>query len=429
MAQYEVTGSTPQGKTMKIVVDADSVRSARSKAKSQGLIPLKVVAGSGSGGASRLPARTPRPSKGRSSESSSSPIEAPAPKKSFIGSISGREIAEMTRQLAVLLKAHVPIVESLNALVDQIEGRKMKKVLMTIRQYVQEGLGLAEGFAVFPTHFNRIYINMVRAGESSGRLDVVLMRLADFYEAQEKQKGKVIGAMSYPILIMLVAFGALLLIFAKVIPTIKEIFEGQGATLPWSTEFLIAASGIVNSYFVHIILAVLGTALFLERFIATEAGRRKKDEFLLKAPVINKLVRALAVARFSRTLSTLLSSGVPMLEALETARNVVNQAVYEQAIDDARTEVQEGLGLAVALNHTGYFPPIMIHMIGVGEKTGELEPMLMNVAESYEMQVDTAISTVTNVLSPIMVVGMVIFVGFIMMAILGPIMEMNQMAG
>ncbi len=414
MPQYEVTGTNVQGRTIKVLVDADSVRGARVKAKQQGLIPLSVVSGNGGSAGIAKPVKN-----------SDGEIIV---KKSFLGGIKGREIAEMTRQLAVLLKAHVPVVESFNALVEQIEKRRMKKVLMAIRQYVKEGKGLAEGFALFPNHFNRIYVNMVRAGESSGRLDVVLMRLADFYESQEKQKGKVIGALSYPAFIMLAGAGALALIFIKVIPTIKSIFTDQNQTLPWSTQLLIDTSEFLNSYITILAPALLGILLLLERYIATEKGRAKKDELLLKIPVAKGLFKSLAIARFARTLATLLASGVPMLEALEISKNVVNQYVFEKAIESARIQVQEGRSLGQALYQTKVFPPIIIHMIGVGEKTGELEPMLINVAESYELQIDTAINAVTGLLSPLMVAVMVIFVGFIMMAVLGPIMEMNSFA-
>jgi len=410
MPQYEVTGTNIQGKTVRILVDADNVRGARSKAKSQGMVPLSVVSSDGSG------------------VSAADPTSASLKNVSIFGGVSTVEISEMTRQLAVLLKAHVPIVESLSAMVDQITKVKLKKILMAIRQAVKEGRGLAEGFAQFPNQFNRVYINMVKAGESSGRLDVVLMRLADFYEAQVKQKNKVMGALAYPIIIMIVAMGALVLIFVKVIPTITDIFTDMKATLPASTRFLIAASGFLQAYIWHLLIGGLIALIMAERYLKTKAGREWKDRLLLKLPVVGPLVRALAVASFARTLATLLQSGVPMLMALEIARNVVNQTVFEEAIDQASTQVSEGRGLAVSLFQTKVFPPIMIHMIGVGEKTGELEPMLYNVAENYELQVDTAVGALTSLLSPLMIVAMVVFVGFIMMAILGPIFEMNSFA-
>jgi general secretion pathway protein F len=410
MPQYEVTGTNIQGRTVKVLVEADNVRGARSRAKAQGLVPLTVTSGDGGG------------------VTAADPSSASVQNVSIFGGVSTVEISEMTRQLAVLIKSHVPVVESLSAMIDQITKTKLKKILMTIRQAVKEGRGLAEGFAQFPNQFDRIYVNMVRAGESSGRLDVVLLRLADFYENQVKQKNKVVGALAYPVIIMLVAIGALILIFVKVIPTIKGIFTDMNTTLPLATRIMISTSESLTEYIWHLVIGTLVVLWLFERYLRTEKGRAWKDETLLKVPVVGPLIRSLAVARFVRTLATLLQSGVPMLTALEIARNVVNHSVFEEAIGHASTQVSEGRGLAVALFQTKVFPPIVIHMIGVGEKTGELEPMLYNVAENYELQVDTAVNALTGLLSPIMIVGMVIFVGFIMMAILGPILDMNQFA-
>lgn len=412
MPQYEVTGTNVQGKTVKLLVEADSIRSARARAKSQGIIPLSVISGEGL-------------SVGISAASPDSKITK---NLSLFGGVSVVEIAEMTRQLAVLLKAHVPVVESLTAMIDQITKMRLKKILAAIRQTVKEGNGLAAGFEQFPNQFNRVYINMVKAGESSGRLDVVLMRLADFYEAQVKQKNKVIAALSYPIIIMLVAFAALILIFVKVIPTLTDMFSQMGASLPTSTQILITMSEFTSNYLWHILITILGALVLIERYLKTKAGREFKDRLLIRLPIVGKLMRSLCVARFARTLATLLESGVPMLNALDIAKNVVNNSVFEEAIAHAATQVQEGRGLGVSLFQTKVFPPIVIHMVGVGEKTGELEPMLYNVAENYELQVDTTINALTNMLSPIMIVIMVGFVGFIMMAILGPIMDMNRLA-
>lgn len=412
MPQYEVTGTNPQGRTIKFIVDADSVRTARAKAKAQGVVPINVISGEGS-----------------KITTKNSNIDAKTIQKpTLFGNVSVVEISEMTRQLAVLLKAHVPIVESLNAMIDQISKVRLKKILMAIRQTVKEGNGLAAGFELFPNQFNRIYINMVKAGESSGRLDVVLMRLADFYESQVKQKNKVVGALSYPMIIMVVAIGALILIFVKVIPTLTDMFKQMGATLPGSTQILISMSEFTASYLWHILIGLLTILVFGERYLKTKNGREAKDRLLLRLPIVGQLIRSLCVARFARTLATLLESGVPMLNALEIAKNVVNHSVFENAIEHATTQVQEGRSLGVSLFQTQVFPPIVIHMIGVGEKTGELEPMLYNVSENYELQVDTSINALTNMLSPIMIVVMVGFVGFIMMAILGPIMDMNQHA-
>jgi general secretion pathway protein F len=300
---------------------------------------------------------------------------------------------------------------------------------VNIRQVVKEGLPLHQGFARYPNQFDKIYINMVKAGEASGKLDVVLMRLADFYEGSVKQRNKVLGALTYPIIIMLVAVAAIALIFTKVIPTITQIFDDQKAALPLATEILIKTSVFFNLYLWHMAIGIMVVLVLGERYIRTPVGRHRKDSFLLNAPILGPLTRSLAVSRFARTLGTLLQSGVPMIQALEIAKNVVNNALFEDAISKAATAVSEGRSLGLSLKQSRQFPPIVIHMVGVGEKTGELEPMLMNVAESYELQVDTAVGALTSLLSPLMIVGMVVFVGFVMMAVLVPIMDMGQFAG
>ena len=407
MAQYEVIGTDKAGKSMKIFIESDSTRNARLEAKKRGMIPLDVRVSDGKEIAKQKEAPT-----GFSS----------------MGGLSSNEIASLTRQIAVLVKSHVPIVESLSALVDQTEKAKTKKVLMSIRQSVKEGKSLGDSFAQFPKLFNRVYVNMVRAGESSGRLDVVLMRLADFYENQLKQKQKVQGALAYPIIIVIVAMIAMVVIFTFVIPNITKVFDSLNQAMPWSTRLLIGASEFFKKYIWPIAMGGLAAMVFLERFVATEKGRDTKDRLFLKLPLIGGLMRLIAVSRFSRTLGTLLQSGVPMLVSLQIAKNVVNNTVFERAIETVSGQVEEGKSLGLALKQTGEFPPIVIHMVGVGEKSGELEDMLTNVSENYDREVDSAMEIMTSVLSPIMIVLMVAFVGFIMMAVLGPLMQLNQFA-
>ncbi len=407
MAQFEVIGTDKNGRSMKIFIESDSSRNARIEAKRQGMIPLDVKTAD----AKALAKQKENP-KGFSS----------------MGGLSSTEIASVTRQLAVLVKSHVPVVESLSAMVDQSEKEKTKQVLMGIRQSVKEGKSLGDSFAQFPKLFNRVYINMVRAGESSGRLDVVLMRLADFYENQLKQKQKVTGALAYPVIIMIVALLALVVIFTYVIPNITKVFDNLNQALPWTTRLMIVTSEFFQKY----IWAMLGGTLLslwgLEKYVSTEKGRDWKDRVVLKLPVMGNLIRLLAISRFARTLGTLLKSGVPMLTSLQIGKNVVNHTVYERAIENVSVQVEEGRSLSLALKQTGEFPPIVIHMVGVGEKSGELEDMLMNIAEGYDREVDSAMEVMTSVLSPVMIIFMVGFVGFVMFAVLGPLMKMNQFA-
>jgi general secretion pathway protein F len=343
-----------------------------------------------------------------------------------LGGVKQAEITNMTRQLATLVKAHVPIVESLSALIEQIEYPKLKKILIAVRQSVNEGRSLADGFAAFPKVFDRVYVNMVRAGESAGRLDVVLLRLADFAENRGKLKQKVGGALTYPIIMVIVGFGVLGVIFVKVVPQITSIFTDMKQQLPTPTKILIAVSNVAQAQYPVILVGILVIALLIERYIKTTTGRRRKDEIFLRLPIVSALTRNIAVARFARTLGTLLSSGVPMITALQITRNVVANAVFEEVVESAETLVSEGRSLAYTLKQSRQFPPIVVHMVGVGEKTGELEAMLANVADNYEQQVDALLGTLTSLLEPLMMVMMALLVGFIVMAVLMPIFQMNS---
>ncbi len=417
MPQFEVTGVNSSGKTVKIILEGDSAKTARTKARDQGLTPLKVDAvdmtkiASGASTASAGGASTSRFSLSQ-----------------MFVTISVNDIASMTRQLATLIKAHVPVVESLSALVEQLENPKLKTILMGLRQEVNEGKPLGDAFSHFPEVFNRIYVNMVKAGESSGRLDVVLLRLADLQEGQVKLKNKVTGALAYPIVMVVVGFIVLGVIFVKVVPQITKIFIDLKQNLPLATKMLIAISEFSQEYIFHVLIGILVFALMMERFLKTAKGRVWKDKNILILPIIGKIFKSLAVARFARTLGTLLNSGVPMLAALEISKNVASNAVYEDIIEIIKEQVSQGRPLAQTLKTSGAFPPIVIHMVGVGEKTGELEGMLINVATTFEEEVDVKLGALTSLLEPLMMIVMALLVGFIVIAVLLPIFEMNSFA-
>jgi len=407
MAQFEVTSTDQSGKTVKNFVEADSVKTARARVRSQGLIPISVRATDGAEGK-------------KAQESFSAQMKSP------LGGVSTEDVTNMTRQLATLVKAHVPIVESLSAMVEQIDSPKLRPVLMSIRQNVKEGKSLGDSFQAFPKIFNRVYVNMVRAGESSGRLDVVLLRLADFGEAQVKLKNKIVSAMTYPLVMLVVGTLIVAVILAKVVPEITKIFADTGQALPTPTVVLMGASAFVQNYGLFMLIGFIALAIMAERYISTPAGRARKDRFLLKAPIFKIVTRNLAVARFARTLGTLLQSGVPMLGALEITKNVVSNAVFEEVIANAAIAVSEGKSLAYSIKQSREFPPIVVHMIGTGEKSGELEQMLVSVADNYEQQVETSLGRLTSLLEPLMIILMASVVGFIVMAILLPIFDMQN---
>ncbi|MBN2359188.1 MAG: type II secretion system inner membrane protein GspF [Deltaproteobacteria bacterium] len=343
--------------------------------------------------------------------------------------ISIQDVAVATRQLATLTNAGIPLVEALTALVDQVENRSLKRIYSTVKQKVNEGISLADALAEHRKVFSNLFINMVRAGESSGALDVVLFRLADFTEGQSRLRSKILGTMVYPIIMVIVGLGILAILFAVVIPRITLIFKNANAQLPIPTRILIFSSEIVSNYW-WLLLALILAGVFLgRRYLKTPSGRMRFDQLSLRAPIFGPIVRMLAIARFSRTLATLLSSGVPLLTALDIVKNIVTNVVLGKAIDDVREAVREGASIADPLRRSKQFPPIVVHMVAIGERSGALEPMLLKIAESYEQQTEMRVGMLTTLLEPLMILLMGGGVGFVVMSILMPILQLNQFVG
>jgi len=277
--------------------------------------------------------------------------------------------------------------------------------------------------------FGTLYVNMIRAGESSGALDVVLYRLADFTESQARLRAKILGTLTYPAAMLVIASVIMGILFTVVIPKITKIFEDTKITLPWTTQFLIAFSTFVHDFWwALLLLAGLGVFAFV-RWRNTEAGRSRWDVMVLQAPVFGSLVRQVAIARFSRTLSTLLKSGVPLLTAMDIVRNIVGNSRLAEVVDQARESIKEGESIAAPLKRSGEFPPLVYHMVSIGEKSGQLEDMLANVANAYDSQVETRIAALTSLLEPFMIVFMGAAVAFIVFSILMPILQVNTIAG
>jgi general secretion pathway protein F len=337
------------------------------------------------------------------------------------------DVAIMTRQLATLVRAGVPLVDSVAALTDQVEKQQLVRVLTAVRENLNEGTSFAKSLGQHPTVFPPLYVNMVAAGEASGTLEGVLERLADFMEGQARLKGKVSAALAYPAL--MVVIGGLLVgvLMVAVVPKVTSIFENLGQALPWYTRLLIFVSDtIAGFWWLLIALSVLGVYLF-RRWKKTPAGLMKWDTFRLRMPIFGRLNLLVAVARFSRTLATLLASGVQLLPAMEIGKNVLENARLEQVVSEAIGSIREGESIAVPLKRSGQFPPMMTHMIAVGEKSGQLEPMLENVSRAYEADVETRVVALTSLLEPLMIVALGGAVGFIALAILMPLLQMNQL--
>jgi general secretion pathway protein F len=339
------------------------------------------------------------------------------------------EIAAFTRQMSTLLRSGIPLADALGALVDQITNVRFKTPVSEVRTSVNEGSSFADALGKHPRLFDDLFVSMVRAGEVAGNLDEVLTRLADFLEGSQKLKSKIQGAMIYPLVMVVVGVGIMAVLMIKVIPEITSMFTAQGKTLPLNTRFLIWSSSFFGAnWWLLGILGVIGSILF-RRWIKSEGGKPIWHRFVLRLPVVGELVRTVNVGRFARTLGTMLQSGVPMLKALDTAKQIVGNVLIQQGIEDAKKAVTEGESLATTLKKSGQFPATMIHMVAVGEKAGQLEQMLERVATTYESEVDTKLSRLTALLEPMMLVVMGGAVAFIVFSILQPIMDLGQLSG
>ena len=337
------------------------------------------------------------------------------------------DVAIMTRQLATLVRAGVPLVESVAALTDQVEKEQLVRVLTSLRENLNEGTSFAKSLAQHPTIFPPLYVNMVAAGEASGTLEAVLERLADFMEGQARLKGKVAGALAYPVLMVIIGGLLVGVLMVAVVPKVTSIFDNLGHALPWYTRLLIFVSDTLAGFWWLILAMVAAAIYFFRRWKKTPAGLLKWDTFRLRMPIFGRLNLLVAVARFSRTLATLLASGVQLLQAMEIGKNVLENARLEQVVSEAIGSIREGESIAVPLKRSGQFPPMMTHMIAVGEKSGQLEPMLENVSRAYEADVEVRVVALTSLLEPIMIVALGGAVGFIAMAILMPLLQMNEL--
>lgn len=344
----------------------------------------------------------------------------------FKGTVPVDDLAMMTRQLATLIKAKIQIVEALSALTDQVDNATLRLVLSDMKQKVNEGSSLAKALTDHPKVFNTIFVNMVEAGEASGTLEVVLLKLADFTEAQVKLKNKIKGAMTYPVIMGVFGFLMMNVIFIFVIPKMAKIFTSTKKELPLITEICIWISNFMQNYWWLVIASMFGTFYLGSKYLSTKRGESQWHSVQLKLPILGLLIKMINVSRFCSTLGTLLNSGVPILTALTIVKNLIPNVHMKDAVEKARVSVSEGASLTQPLIASGYFPPLVTHMVRLGEKSGELEPMLKIISENYEDQVQSKISGLTSVLEPIMMICLGGAVGFIVFAVVIPMMDMNK---
>ncbi len=412
MPVFRYQGMDPKGKKTTGVVDAENERAARSKLRKSNIFPTLVVI-----------------------EGRRNALVAMGKSEAKFGSLFGsrvktQDIALMTRQFASLLAAGIPLVEALGALSEQMDHPTLRSAVASIRERVTEGDKLSSAMRAFPKIFNDLYVNMVTAGESGGMLEQVLERLADVTEAQARLRSKVVGALTYPAIIGVVAAGMTIALVTLVVPQITAMLIDMGGELPLPTKIVVGISNFFLGWWWLQILVIIAGIYFFRRWVTTEKGRTQFDAFLLRAPLIGRLMLLTNVARLTRTLGTLLQSGVPMLVSLEIVSNVVTNVLVRQAIIDARNAVKEGASLAEPLRRSELFPSLAIHMIATGEKTGELEKMLERVASNFETQVDNAVGTLTGLMEPVMIVFMALVIGGIAISVLLPMFQMTgQMGG
>lgn len=405
MAVYEwrgIAGAT--GKEVKGVRDAENVRALRTLLRKDGVILTQALE------------------------------EHEAKKKNarevdfarYFRRVSTLDVAMMTRQLATLLRSGVPLVESMSALIDQLENPELKNALTQTRDKVNEGSSLADALRAHPKIFDNLFVNMVAAGEASGTLELVLARLAEFLESQSKLKNKVGAALAYPFFMAAMGIVTVAIMMVVVVPKVTSIFDNFRQALPWYTRLLIFTSDVFTGYWWLLLMIGAGGIYGWRRWVATTEGRAKWDRWLLGVPLFGKLLLMVAVSRFARTLSTLLKSGVPILQAMEITRNVLGNVELMRVVEEAAGSIREGESIAVPLKRSGRFPPIVTHMIAIGERSGQLEEMLENVALAYDNQVETRVQTMTSLLEPAMIVFMGGISGGIAFSILMPLMSINE---
>jgi general secretion pathway protein F len=407
MPIYEYMGLDQSGRKVKGSIDAGNVVAARQKLREGNIYPVELGE-----------AEVKKQADGRTLSG----------RTSLFGKVRFSDLSIMTRQLATLLGAGLPLVPSLATLVSQTNHPQLKKTLAKIKEEVNEGKSLTAGMSLFPQIFSPFYVNMVKAGEASGTMNLVLQRLADFTESQQALRTKIRTALAYPLIMFFVGASVLLFLVTFVVPNITKVFEEMHQTLPGITILLISVSGFLKSFWWLLILALCFFLLIARYAINnTDGGQYFLDKIKLKAPLIGRLNQKIAVARFSRTLGTLLQSGVPLLTSLEIVGNVVNNRLMADAIRQAAKDVEEGQSLSVPLSKNGFFPPIATEMIAIGEQSGNMETMLHRIADAFETEAAANVMTLTSLMEPMMILLMGFLVGFIVISVLLPIFEMNQL--
>jgi general secretion pathway protein F len=404
MPVYAYKGVGAGNRSVRGLIDADSPRTARARLRSEGIFPTEIAEGE---------ARSPI-------SDALSRLRLPV-----LVRVPALDLALFTRQLATMIAAGVPLVESLAALTQQVENRRLKAVVGRVRETVNHGQTLADALAEHPHVFNDLYCSMVLAGESAGALELVLRRLADYIESQLELRNKMTSAMVYPALMITVSLVVAGVLLVWVVPTITGLLRDLDRPLPLTTVIVIAASDFLVRWWAALLVAFAAAGLVLNRAVATERGRRVWDGLRLRIPVAGRVVRLVSVSRFARTLSTLLTGGVNLVRALDLARNVAGNAVIGEAVAQARDAITRGASIAAPLRQSGEFPPMVTHMIAVGEASGELEDMLGKVADTYDELVENSLNRLTALMGPVLLLFVAGLVVLIILSTLLPLLNLT----
>ncbi len=403
MAVFEYQASDPSGNVIKGEMEAKDRAAVIKRLQSQRFYPLRV--------------NQKVEKKGLSTEISL---------KDIFSRITSKDVMNFTHQLAALTDAGLPLDRSLRILANLAEKPRLKAVLEDIVRNVEGGSTFADALARHPKLFNRLYINMVRSGEAGGVLEKILVRLAEFMESTQELKSEVVSALIYPVILVFVGGAAVAMLITYVVPKFARIFEDMHAAIPLPTLILLDLANFLKMYYWAIILGILFFAVLFRYYLRTESGRYNFDVLSLKLPIIKDLITKMEVSRFSRTLGTLYRNGVPLLQALSITKEILGNEVIKKSITEVYSGIKEGSGIAEPLGNSGVFPPLSIHMLEVGEETGNLEDMLLKIADTYENEVKVAVNRAARLLEPMMIIIMGVVVGFIVVSMLYAIFSVND---
>ncbi|MGZ4961706.1 MAG: type II secretion system F family protein [Limisphaerales bacterium] len=429
MPRFSYVAMDSRGKETKGVLEVATQNEAIGRIKEMGFFPTKVVEDKGPGPAGAAAAKKGAKVAGKGKGMSINlNIRIPG----LSGRVKTKVLTVFTRQLATLVQAGLPLLRGLRVLQKQERNVNLKKIIGELAESIEGGSTFSEGLAQHPKVFNRLYVNMVKAGELGGVLEVVLKRLSEFMEKAQKIKGKVIAAMFYPCAVMVVAVAIMGVLMVFVIPKFKEIFEGtlgNGRQLPGFTQFVLGISEMIQHHIVRTMIMVIALVIMFNVFIRTKFGRKLFDRFKLNVPVLGPVISKVAISRFTRTLGTLVSSGVPILQALTIVKETSGNVIVGAAVASVHESVKEGETITAPLEASNIFPPMVISMVDVGEQTGALPEMLMKIADNYDEEVDNAVAAMTSLLEPIMIVVLAVIVGSIVIAMFLPLIDLMENVG